>query len=87
MPLDILGLPGYESLSQPEKDLCSSIRQAQDQSNFTNIYDTSTCFYFCSWLKIRMYVSLIMFCEILAKFLLFCIIFLRLTLRYRYLKL
>jgi hypothetical protein len=40
LPLDILGLPGYESLSQPEKELCSSIRQAQDQSMsiFTNIY-------------------------------------------------
>jgi hypothetical protein len=40
LPLDILGLPGYESLSQPEKDLCSSIRQAQDQSMsiFTNTY-------------------------------------------------
>jgi hypothetical protein len=39
LPLDILGLPGYESLSQPEKDLCSSIRQAKDQSMsiFTNM--------------------------------------------------
>ena len=39
LPLDIVGLPEYEKLSEPERDLCTELRLLKRIMRFDNIAD------------------------------------------------